>query len=206
MEWFTLPRLCTSPQDICVCSLSYRIAYFVFAPCICHPQHPLCLLYWITSSLNSLPPFHLPVTFITHSDSPLTSLCVSICPSKTCPDFCCQPTSLVVISYFGVWNYCFLWPPFLLTFGQHLLFGKLLSLMKQYTCCFFFSQFLGCTTLYVMPVSIPIPPVFCNVQNAKWTTTTTKNNNTWTLCKIIMKWGEKCSVGLNGTSNSKCDP
>ena len=64
---------------------------------------------------------------------PSPSLVLSSAPEKHVLIFCCQPTSLAVISYFSVWNYCHSWPPFLLTFGQHLLFGKLFNLMKQYT-------------------------------------------------------------------------
>ena len=46
IAWFTVLGLCTSPQDIHVCSLSYQLTYSsCLPPFVCHPQHPLCLLF-----------------------------------------------------------------------------------------------------------------------------------------------------------------
>ena len=46
-EWFTLLRLCASRQDIHVCSLTYWLTFSFSLPptFVCHPQHPLCLLF-----------------------------------------------------------------------------------------------------------------------------------------------------------------
>ena len=97
-EWSALHRLCTSSEDIHVCSLANRLTCsFSLPPAfVCHPHHPLCLFFCCPTEQHplSLCP-HLSVTFIIHSDSPLTSLGESICPSKACPDF------LSSASFFG---------------------------------------------------------------------------------------------------------
>ena len=80
---------------------------FLFAPCTCLSSPPPTVSAFLFSySLNSLPPFHLSVTFIAHSDSPLPSLGASICPSKACPDF-------LLSAYFFGGNFLF-WCPELL--------------------------------------------------------------------------------------------
>ena len=92
---------------------------------------------WVTS-LN----FHLHQISITYSDWSLTSLGVSICTSKACPNFLLSAYFFGSNFLFYIFqcqrNYCLIWPPSLLTFGQHVLIGMPFSLMKQYTFFFFF--------------------------------------------------------------------
>ena len=113
-EWFTVLRLCTFPKDNHVCSLSCRLTYsFSLPPAfVCHPHHPLCLLFCSPTEKHplSLCP-HLSVTFITHFEwfTPHCPWCFNL-PLKACPDFLLSAyfTSLTVISYFSaalaVWN------------------------------------------------------------------------------------------------------
>ena len=69
IEWFTLLRLCTSPQDIHVCPLSYRLTHSLTLPPAFVSSPPptvsaLLLSYWITSSVSLSP-------FVCHIDHPL---------------------------------------------------------------------------------------------------------------------------------------
>ena len=145
---------------------------FVFAPCICLSSPPptvsvLLLSCGIASSV-SLPPFvchlHNPLWLTPHRH-----WCFHLpsAPQKHVLIFSCQPTSLAVIYYFCAGNYCPIWPPFLLTFGQHLLFGKPFSLMKQYTCFYNFKVVLP-RMLCPYQFKGGSSPVLCDVHNAKW--------------------------------------
>ena len=151
---------------------------FVFAPCICLSSPPptvsvLLLSCGIASSV-SLPPFvchlHNPLWLTPHRH-----WCFHLpsAPQKHVLILCCQPSSLAVVSYFSVQNYCLIWPPFLLTFGQHLLLGKLSTLMKQYMC---FSKLNVVLTRMLCPYQCQgdNSPVFFDIHNVKWKKTTTK--------------------------------
>ena len=123
------PWICVIPTTYCVCSSVPLLNNILF---LCAP---ICLSpSWST---------------LTH---PSPTLVLPSAPQKQVLIFCCQPTSLAIISYFCVWNYCLIWPPCLLTFGQHLLFGKPFSLTKQYTCL---SNFKVVLTSMLCPLSVP---------------------------------------------------
>ena len=171
IKWFTLLRLWSSPQNIHVCSLSYGLTYpFSLPPAIvCHPPQPtvsaFLLFYWITSSF-SLPLFgcHL----ITHSDSPLTSLGVSICPIKTCPDF-------LLSAYFFGSNFLFLCPKSLFhltSISAH--FWAALAVWKavqsREAVHMFFYNFKVVLLHMLCPYQFQggSSPVLCDLQNAKW--------------------------------------
>ena len=97
IEWFTLLRLCTSPQDNYVCSSSYRItSSFSLPPAFLSSPLPavfaLLLSFWLTSSF-SLPPFfchlHHPLWLTFHQP-----WCFHLHPQKHVLIFCCQSNSL----------------------------------------------------------------------------------------------------------------
>ena len=138
------PLLSVIPTNYCVCSsgLLLNNILFLFVP-VCLPPSSSTL---------------------THPSPPLVR---PSAPQKHILIFCFQPVSLVVISYFSVQNCCLIWPPFLLTFGQHLLFRKPFSLIKQYTR---FSNFKVVQTRMLCPYQFQggSSPVFCDVHNAKW--------------------------------------
>ena len=152
------------------CSRLLFVTYsFIFASCICvipttHYVCPSALL------LNNILLIFAPICLspssptLTHPSPPLG---FPSAPAKHVLIFCCQPTSLAISSYFSVQNYCLIWPPFLLTFGQHLLFGMPFNLMKQYTR---FSNFKVVLTCMLCPYQSQggSSPVSCDVHNAKW--------------------------------------
>ena len=152
--------ICVIPTTHFVCSsvLLLNKILFLFAPSIClSPSSPI----------------------LTHPSPPLV---LPSAPQKHVLIFCCQPTTVAAVSCFCVQNYCLIWPPFLLTFGQHLLLWKPFSLMKQYTCFASFKVVLPCMLcLYNSKVVIRLWSVTYMMQNGE------RKKNTWKFCKIIMK-------------------
>ena len=74
--------------------------------------------------------------------------------------------------------------------------------MKQYKCFYNFRVVLpGMLCPYQFKCGSL--PVFSGVHNAKWKKTAIKNH-----LKVLQNcdtWGKKYSLGLKGTSDSKCD-
>ena len=156
-------------RDSCLLFVLPANILFIFAPCIC----VIPTTHSVSSTalqLNNILFLFAPICLSSSSPSlthPSPPLVPPSAPQKQVLIFCCQPTSLAIISYFCVWNYCLIWPPCLLTFGQHLLFGKPFSLMKQYTCFYNFKVVLPCM-LCPYQFKGGSSPVFCDVHNAKW--------------------------------------
>ena len=140
------------------------------------------------------------VTFITHSDSPLTSLGVSICPIKTCPDF-------LLSAYFFGSNFLFLCPKSLFhltSISAH--FWAALAVWKavqsREAVHMFFYNFKVVLLHMLCPYQFQggSLPVFCDVHDAKWRKKKQKKHESST---NYYKMGEKkCSPGLNDTSSS----
>ena len=171
----------------------------IFAPCICviPTIHFICCSAFLLS--NSL--FQCALICLSPSSPtliyPSPPLVLSSAPWKRL-DFLLS-AYLKVISYFYVRNYCLIWPPFLLTSGQHFLFVKPFSLMKQYTC-FYNLKVVRPHMLCPYQCKGSSSPFFFDVHNAQW-----RKRIHLKVLQNYYEMGKKCSLGLKGTSNSKCD-
>ena len=143
--------------------------------CLSSPRSTLSALllsYGITSSFS-----------LTHSDSPLTSLGASVCPSKACPDF-------LLSAYFFGSNLLFYCPKLLLShltsisaqFWAALAVWK--AIQSREAVQVFFSNFKVVLTRMLCLINSKVVAHLCSV------TCTMQNGKKIYLkfCEIIMKW------------------